>query len=210
MPCPRCAKEFELADVLRGQIINCPDCGQPMRVQPPGQQEESPPFFEDEWGTGIQEELPEEPGPAIGVDPKRLTIKRLRKRKKRRSPGEKYLVEQWNYFTGTFGIFGFVLLGLLGFWLFTLLLTPFLPQVCLGLISFGGLLYTVGWWWIVFIAYQDDGWSGTMCLFTMLYAYVYAYLNLEATWKPAGLMVLGILITISGYATGFYFGAIKF
>jgi hypothetical protein len=211
MPCPRCEREYDLADVLRGQIINCPDCGTPMRVEPQAAYDEEPLLVvEAEREVGIQEEPPEQPAPRIGVDPKRLSVKRLRKKKKRRHPTGSWLVEQWNYFTGMFGVAGYVLLGMVGIWLFLLLLTPLAPHIAMGIISLGSVLYTVGWWWIVFIAYRDDGWSGTMCLFTMLYVYVYVYLNLEATWQPAGFMLLGILMTVSGYAGAFYFGVIKF
>jgi hypothetical protein len=211
MPCPRCAKLFQLADVLRGQIINCTDCGTAMRVEAPADDDEPLLLVDDEPEEGIQEEPPDEPALRIGVDPKRLSVKRLRKKKKkRRSPSESFLVEQWYYVTGSLGVFSFVLLGLVAFWLFLLLLTPLVPQVAMGMITLGGILYTVGWWWIVFIAYRDDGIAGTLCLMTMFYVFVYAYMNLEATWHPAGLMLLGMLMTVTGYAAGFHFGVIRF
>ncbi len=226
MPCSRCGREFQLADVLRGQVIQCPDCGTQMRVEEPAYEEEPAAVGANEYDLGITDEPPPEaaphtgaddfiddppagPAPRVGVDPKRLSVKRLRKRKKRRGQAESVLLEQWNYFTGTFGLFGFGLIGLGVFWLFLLLLTPLAPSISMGIATLGGMLYTVGWWWVVFIAYRDDGMSGTLCLMTGLYAYVYIYSNLEATWRPAGLMVLGILMTVSGYAAGIHLGAIK-
>jgi hypothetical protein len=165
---------------------------------------------ESEREEGVQESFenrPEEQGLRIGLDPEKLTAKRFRKKRKRRRSAESALSEQLYYYTGAVGVFGFVLLGLFAGWLFALALTPLLPPIVHLLIYGGSVLYCVGSWWIVFIAYREDGWAGTLCLLTNLYVYVYVYSNVESTWKPAGLMLLGFLMVISGYASGFLLGA---
>ena len=99
-----------------------------------------------------------------------------------------------------FGFAGIVLIVLYAGWLLSLPLTLLMPRLTLLHVSVGSIFYTVGWIWVVLIAYKDDGWSGTLCLFTNLYVFVYAYVNLESTWKPAGLMLLGLLMIFSSYA----------
>ncbi len=164
---------------------------------------------ETELDGEIQEWL-EEPAPTIGVDPKRLKARHLRKKKKRRSPESAYIAEQWSYFTGGFGPFVYVFFGLFAFWVLMLLLTPLVPRISLLLSFIGSVLSMFGWLWLVMIAYRDDGWSGSMCLFTFFYAYVYAILNVDLSWKAGGLMLLGLLMQVSGFATGLYFGGTKF
>jgi DNA-directed RNA polymerase subunit RPC12/RpoP len=215
MPCPGCPRQFELADVLRGQIITCPDCGKRMLVEPPEvelkvETDAAAILLAETGPSGEIQEWLEEPAPTIGVDPKRLKARHLRKKKKRRSAEGTYLAEQWTYFTGGFGPFVYVLLGLFAFWVLMLLLTPLVPRISLLLSFIGSVLSMFGWLWIVLIAYRDDGWSGTMCLFTFFYAYVYAILNVDLSWKAGGLMLLGLLMQVSGFATGLYFGGTKF
>jgi hypothetical protein len=215
MPCSGCPRKFELADVLRGQIITCPDCGRRLRVEPQEVEPDLEPdaaaiLLADDGLDGQTQEWLEEPAPTVGVDPKRLKARHLRKKKKRPSPQSEYLAEQWSYFTGGFGPFVYALLGLFAFWVLLLVLTPLVPRLSLFMSFIGSGLSIFGWLWIVIIAYRDDGWSGAMCLFTFFYAYVYAVLNVDLTWKAAGLMVLGTLMQISGFATGLYFGGSKF
>lgn len=204
MPCPCCATELQFVDTLRGRVINCPDCGESLRVVPPAHQETLE-VEEAPRDTGIQE-APEEPPQPFGIDPKKLKPRRFRKKKKRKSAASSFLAEQWFYVTGALGPFGYVLMGMVACWLLTLLLTPLLPRLSLLLILGGSVLYPIGWWWIVLIAYRDDGISGTLCLLTGLYTYVYVWMNVEATWKPAGLLLLSLLMQASGLGLAFYFG----
>ena len=100
--------------------------------------------------------------------------------------------------------------GLFAFWVLALLLTPLVPRISLLISFIGSGLSIFGWLWLVMVAYRDDGWSGSMCLLTYFYGYVYAVLNIDLAWKPAGLMFLGLLMQISGFVTGMYFGGGKF
>jgi hypothetical protein len=49
------------------------------------------------------------------------------------------------------------------------------------------------------VAFRDDTFHGMICLLTHLYWIAYTFVNLEEAWKPAVLMVLGIVVALSGW-----------
>jgi hypothetical protein len=213
--CPRCDKEYRLADSLRGQVLTCPDCGASIRVEPP-EDDDEPILLEsvpDEELRADEEHITgEEPAPPpLSVAPKKLRTERIRKKKKKRPPNAgNVALDLFYYVFGAVGVFGFVLAGMFACWLLMLPLTLLAPRLALAQVALGGVLQLVGWWWIVFVAFRDDALYGSLCVFTFLFAYVYVYMNLEGTWRPAGLMILGLLMTISGNVLGIYLGVIKF
>jgi hypothetical protein len=208
--CPFCDKEYRLADSLRGQVLTCLACEAPIRVEPPPDEDDEPVLLE----SVPDEELDitgEEP-PRAGVAPKKLRPERFRKRKKKRAPAAtsgSAALDLFRYLFGAVGVFGFVLAAMFAGWLMALALTPLVPRLAIALTIFGSVLQLVGWWWIVFVAFREDAWYGSLCVFTFLFAYVYVYMNLEGTWRAAGLMILGLLMTVSGSVLGAYLG-VKF
>ena len=52
--------------------------------------------------------------------------------------------------------------------------------------------------WIAFIAYQDSQVFGMLCFGTCLFTYVYIFMNLEETRRPAALTGLGFVFIVSG------------
>ena len=204
--CPFCDREYRLADSLRGQVLTCLSCEAPIRVEPP--EDDEPVLLETVADEG-QAVTGEEPPPRAGVAPKKLRPDRLRKKKKKRAPAEgsgSAALDLFRYLFGAVGVFGFIRAGMFALWVLMMALTPLAPRVAIALTMLGGALQFFGWWWIVFVAFREDAWYGSLCVFTFLFAYVYVYMNLEGTWRPAGLMVLGLLMTISGYALKIYFG----
>jgi hypothetical protein len=201
VPCPRCAKEYQLADSLRGQVLSCPDCGAPIRVEPP--EDDEPVLLES-----VTDEEPAPP-PHLDVAPPRLKTARIRRKKKKRPRDTGNVVlDTLTYLFGAVGVFGFVLAGMVACWLFALALTPLVPKFAILIASLGGLLQFVAWWWIVFVAFRDDARYGSLCIFTFLFAYVYIYMNLEGTWRPAALIILGLLMVVSGNVMGIFLGVI--
>jgi hypothetical protein len=200
--CPRCDREYRLADSLRGQVVACPDCGASMHVEPAEEGEER----RRAEGITTPDDLP---APPVGVGAERLKVTRFRKKKKKRRRGENLLLDTAAYYLGGVGAFGWALAGMFACWLVALALTPLHPRLGLGLATLGGVLYFVGSWWIVFIAFRDDAWAGSLCLFTQLFLFAYIYMNVEATWRPAGLMILGLLMVVSGYGSAYALGAFK-
>jgi DNA-directed RNA polymerase subunit RPC12/RpoP len=193
MSCPRCGKELQFADSLLGQGIACPNCNQKIRIYPRTEPrpEEEPAYIETE----AQHEDRREDREPFGVDPKKLKTQRFRK--KRRKPADGPLAEYWNYFMGGLGWFVFVLAGLAACWVLGMCVGVLFPPIgqLLGLV--GTIIYIIGWWWIVLVAFRDDAMYGVLCFVTILFAYVYVVMNFEGTWRPAGLMILGFLMMLS-------------
>jgi hypothetical protein len=202
--CPFCDREYQLADSLRGQVLTCLACQAPIRVEPPADDDEEPVLLEsvpDEEANVTKDE------PA----PEKVKLKRFRKKRPKRPDGVgSAAADLVRYFLGAVGVFGYVLAGLFAVWLLLVAVTPLAPRLALAQITIGSVLQIAGWWWIVFVAFREDAWYGSLCVFTCLFAYVYVYMNLEGTWRPAGLMVLGLLMTISGNVLGIYYGVIRF
>ena len=49
--CPECAAEFELTDVIKGEIVDCPDCGVELEVvETDPLTLELAPEEEEDWG----------------------------------------------------------------------------------------------------------------------------------------------------------------
>ena len=53
--------------------------------------------------------------------------------------------------------------------------------------------------WILIIAFQDEPIQGVLCFMLHLYWIAYVFMNLEETWKPAVLIVLGIVLSVGGF-----------
>src|SRR4029079_16763051 len=140
--CPRCNKELQFADSLRGQAISCPNCNQKIRIFPRPAEDQEPAFAE------VVDPDEKDRTPHIGVRAKRLRPERFRKR--RRGDGG-FLAEQFHYWTGAVGGFGFVLARLALCWLALTGLGLVFPPAASILLALGTLLYLVGWLWVVFV-----------------------------------------------------------
>jgi hypothetical protein len=57
----------------------------------------------------------------------------------------------------------------------------------------GNGLMLAGNIWTGFIAFRDDHTYGMLCFFTCLFTYVYIFMNLEETWRPASVTAIGFL-----------------
>src|SRR5947209_596215 len=171
--CPNCAAIQQVEDSLKGQVCTCRVCARELRVPGPA----AP---------------PDEGSP---YDPPAELPRRRRKRRKKRPAG---FVSAFAYYTGTLGVFGWVLAGLVALWLCSLVAAAVWPEVGPTLLTAGSVLVLVGNVWIGFIAYQDSSVFGMLCFFTCLFTYAYIFMNLEETWRPACLTGLGFLVTISG------------
>ena len=128
---------------------------------------------------------------------------RKRRRKRRASP----LRDGWRYYTGAIGPFGWSLAGLIGLWLVGLVLALVWPDLGGVLLTVGSVLVLVGNVWIAFVAYGDSHVFGMLCFGTCLFTYVYIFMNLEETWRPAALTAVGFLFTFSGLLVSHAAGA---
>jgi hypothetical protein len=218
--CPGCARLLQVPADLAGKIVRCPACLRTV-VAPPAAAEQAPPappppppeevlslpLADDEpdadWfpaqplPTAEDEELEVEEVKSESPA-ERGTPRRRKKRKKRRRAKSGELLDGLRYFTGGLGIFLPVLLGLAGMSLLCGVVTCLVPSLSVGMIVMGGGMYAVGWLWFLLVAFRDDSFHGVLCLVTQLYCFVYLFVNLEETWKPAALMVLGSLVAGAG------------
>ncbi len=94
--------------------------------------------------------------------------------------------------------FGWTLIGLILLWLVSLGFALVSPGQGRWLLVAGNTLLLVGNVWIGFVAYRDNHVFGMLCFGTCLFSYVYIFMNLEETWRPAALTALGFLFTFSG------------
>jgi hypothetical protein len=108
------------------------------------------------------------------------------------------LREGWRYYTGAISPFGWGLAALIGLWVVGLVLALVWPDVGRVLLAVGSGLVLVGNVWIAFIAYGDSHVFGALCFATCLFTYVYVFMNLEETWRPAALTGVGFLFTFAG------------
>ena len=127
----------------------------------------------------------------------------LRRRKRRPRP----LRDGWRYYTGAVSPFGWGLVGLVVLWLVGLALALEWPVLGGALLAVGSGLVLVGNLWITFIAYGDSHVFGMLCFGTCLFTYVYVFINIEETWRPASLAGVGFLFTLSGYLVSHLAGA---
>jgi hypothetical protein len=124
--------------------------------------------------------------------------RRRRKKKGRRKRQADSFGGRWRYYTGTIDSFGWILIGLIGLWLASMVLALMSPGQGRWLLVVGNTLLLVGNVWIGFVAYRDSHVFGMLCFGTCLFTYVYIFMNLEETWRPAALTGLGFLFTFSG------------
>lgn len=134
---------------------------------------------------------------AAEVRPAEKKRGRRKKKGRRKRPVNSY-ASMWHYYTGTIDFFGWVLIGLIGLWLACLVLALVSPGKGRLLLVVGNTLLVVGNIWIGFVAYRDSQVFGMLCFGTCLFTYVYIFMNLEETWKPAALTGLGFLYIFSG------------
>ena len=121
-----------------------------------------------------------------------------RKRKGRRKRHTDSLAGRLRYCTGVLGAFGWTLVGLSALWLGSLVLALVWPGLGQWLLLVGNGLVLIGNVWIAFIAYQDSQVFGMLCFGTCLFTYVYIFMNLEETRRPAALTGLGFVFVVSG------------
>ena len=145
---------------------------------------------------GLDGPIPEGSDPARSPDSS--PAPRRKKKKKRKRKKMEGLLDTFRYYTDAFGVFPWVMLGLIGVWLLVAGMSFLVPALALFLTVLGGLLYLVGWFWFVVVAFRDDGYHGALCLVTHFYWIVYLFMNMEEAWRPTALMILGILVAVSG------------
>jgi hypothetical protein len=121
-----------------------------------------------------------------------------RKKKGRRKRKADSLRGTLRYYTDAMGLFGWILVALVGLWLVNLIAALVSPALGDALVVAGTALTLLGNVWIAFVAYKDSQVFGMLCFGTCLFTYVYIFMNLEETWKPALLTGLGFLISLSG------------
>jgi hypothetical protein len=126
-----------------------------------------------------------------------------RKSFKRRAQ-KNILIDYYNYFNDSFGIAGFVMLGLLVVWFFGLMGTCLLPPAMILLIGVGIMAVLGGHFWLVVIAFRDSTMAGLLVLAGPaipfvggLLVLIYAIMNINETWKALLLQLIGILIIIT-------------
>lgn len=175
---------MELVDTARGRVYSCA-CGKVIRVAIKQKEED---------------EL-EEPDEASDMAP---PVRKAPRRKSLKRRAEKnVLLDYWNYYNETFGIAGFVMLGLAGIWFFGLMGTCLLPQAMIALVVVGVLTYYGGYIWLVVIAFQDSALAGLLLLagaiipFVGLLSLIYVIMNIGQTWKALLIELMGILMMVS-------------
>jgi hypothetical protein len=138
------------------------------------------------------------PGEDVAAEVRLAKKKRGRRKKKGRRKRQADSYSSWRYYTGMIDSFGWILIGLIGLWLASLVLALVSPVQGRFLLVVGNTLVLVGNVWIGFVAYRDSHVFGMLCFATCLFTYVYIFMNLEETWRPAALTGLGFLFTFSG------------
>lgn len=184
--CPSCAAVEDLDDSWQGRIHLCSACAQPMRLPA------VPPL-----AASLSLEQPADEGEAASAD--ETTEAKPRRRRKRRRRRRSVQPGVLRYYTGAIGVFGWIVIGLAGLWLASIVLALVSPERASWPLTFGTCLMVVGNVWIAFIAYQDSHVFGVLCFGTILFTYVYIFMNPYETWRPAALTVVGLLFTITGF-----------
>jgi hypothetical protein len=69
----------------------------------------------------------------------------------------------------------------------------------------GGLLFLVGWIWLIVIAFQTSGalWGILNIFFQPVMGIIYAIVN-KVGWLQVGLMIIGLLLTGAGMGTSLF------
>jgi phage FluMu protein Com len=207
-PCPHCGRTLRAREDQSGKKVRCPACREVVTVPEPD--------IDEEYDLAAPEESVGKPGPEIpealpaGGGEDTFTVatgeeatgrdrpRRRRRRRRRRRDEGNVVLETFHYYTASFGVFPWVMAGLL---LMSCcmggvgLLAPGLPII---VVVFGAVLYNVGWFWLVITAFRDDTFHGMLCLVTHFYALAYIFINLEEAWRPATVMILGIFVALFG------------
>jgi hypothetical protein len=182
--CPKCSELMELVTTARERVYSCA-CGKVIRVPINPKEEDDPPDIA----------LP------ARKPPRRKSFKRRAQKN--------ILIDYYNYFNDSFGIAGFVMLGLLVVWFFGLMGTCLLPPAMILLIGVGILAVIGGHIWLVVIGFQESTMAGLLVLAGPaipfvggLLVLIYAIMNIGETWKALLLQLIGILIIISAVLAG--------
>ena len=63
----------------------------------------------------------------------------------------------------------------------------------------GGLLFLIGWIWLIIVAFQKDGvlWGVLNIFFQPIMGIIYAIIN-KAGWTQVALMIVGLLLAGAG------------
>jgi hypothetical protein len=189
--CPSCDSLMDLVDTARGKVYSC-ECGKVIRIQPKKVEVEEP-------EARPEDSMYVEDTPEVKRQRKELRRRRVARRRERSNP----FLENLQYYTGALGAGGFVILGLLAFWLFSLMLICILPPLAYPVAVIGVLAYLGGYIWLAVIALQDEPSHGIIIFLGLLvgiaqlYAIVYTIMHIGETWKAAAISVLGLLITLS-------------
>lgn len=171
--CPNCDKPLKIPDDTAGKRVRCPGCAEAFAVPEPPEEEE----------TEAEEAPP----------------RKRKKRKKRRKPDGNALKDTLHYWTGAVGLFPIFSGLLVMMWLFVGAVALFIPPLAWLLVMTGSLTYVVGWGWFLFVAFRDNPMWGALCFITQFFCIPYFFMNMEETWKPATLLVLGILMSLTGW-----------
>src|SRR5262245_4860000 len=210
--CPNCQVQFRTPAAPAASAATAP--ATPPVPRPPEPREDEPlslpladeddkpaavtPKAPNRVGPGPDDTLPEtvdsDPDDSAEAEPARRKKKRRKKRRKKSDS----LLDTFQYYTAAFGVFPWVVLGLLGAMVLLGGLSLLVPPVSLLLIGLGVAVYMSGYFWFVMVAFRDDLFHGYMCVLTHFYWFIYLFLNLEEAWRPTALMVLGILCSAIG------------
>jgi hypothetical protein len=208
--CPNCATILSAEASPHAQVCRCPSCHKALRIparkSPPAPAEA--PAAQDAGYELLEEDIPagkldregDRPGPAPDAPGPPRRKRRRRKEARGGGPGE-----AWRYYTDALGVYGWSLVALAGAWAFGLLLSCLVPPAGALLLLLGSALAVLGNLWIVYVAFTDNPLYGILCFSTCLFIYVYVFMNLEETWRPAVLVLLGNLMAWSGAV--FFFAA---
>jgi hypothetical protein len=220
--CPKCGTVRDLVGEARGQVLSCAVCGQQFRLPggdtgpaakapAPAREEtedEAPRsgpvrsaksegvLARDDRAVRAEEREREEEEELDRPGPRKT---KRRKRKVRRRRSDNAVLDFFYYYTGAMGVFAWSVVALVLFWFFGAILTLLVPQAGLFLVFLGGAAASFANVWLIYIAFKDNPLYGVLCLTTCLFAWVYMFMNLEEGWRPGALIVLGVVMSLSGW-----------
>jgi hypothetical protein len=114
----------------------------------------------------------------------------LRRKKKKRRPGGPGMSLEMSNFLITLGVLGML-------WLLLSVMVFFKPDTWLVVLLIGGAFCSLGWSWLVRVAFEDGAETGLLVMFVPLYSLLYLVGNLERAGKPYAIRLGGFLICFS-------------
>jgi hypothetical protein len=226
--CPDCGTVSEVKDSRRGKSVSCAACGCSLRIpaaegkqgssggkgeykvkdeEPDPRSKPAEGQQDSSGGKGgyrLKDEEPYEDSrrapvevPPREEEPDEPEPERRRRRKRQRKGREE---TTWlRYYAGALGGFGWSLFVLLVLSVMLGGLTFAAPRLSLLMMVLGGGMMGIGNLWILYVAYRDNPTYGVLAFTTCVFTYAYIFINLEETWRPVLLVVLGAVTAGSGW-----------